>query len=111
MRVRAAVGVLVALLLGIPATARPAQAATPPGALRDRVLHALGGSTADATAVAVAADGLGPVVDIAGNVALPPASTQKLYTGGAALRQLGPGYRYHTSVRATAPPLVDGTLL
>lgn len=76
---------------------------------RGRVLAALGGSTADA-AVVVSVEGVGRVVDHSGSVGLPPASTQKLYTVGAALARLGPEARLRTEVRRVGPLQPDGTL-
>ncbi|HEX2038328.1 MAG TPA: D-alanyl-D-alanine carboxypeptidase, partial [Acidimicrobiales bacterium] len=76
---------------------------------RARVLAALGGSTADA-AVVVSVEGVGRVVDLSGAVGLPPASTQKLYTVGAALARLGPDARLRTEVRRVGALHPDGTL-
>lgn len=77
---------------------------------RARVLAALGGSTADA-AVVVSVEGVGRVVDLSGSVGLPPASTQKLYSVGAALARLGPDARLRTEVRRVGELQPDGTLV
>lgn len=45
-----------------------------------------------------------------GDAPMLPASAQKLVTAAAALRTLGPSYRYETTVHGTAPIGPDGTL-
>ena len=99
-------GLVVACLVALLPSA--AHAATAPS-LQAQVARALAGSTAPLVGAVAVIDG-GPVVDIAGNRPLPPASTQKLYTAATALLDLGPDHRLRTEVRATGPVLPDGTL-
>jgi D-alanyl-D-alanine carboxypeptidase/D-alanyl-D-alanine-endopeptidase (penicillin-binding protein 4) len=91
-------------------SASTAHADDPAGALRSRVLSALRGSTAGQVAGGVQVEGIGRAVDVNGLSMLPPASTQKVYTGAAALLVLGRDFRFRTEVRATGPVLDDGTL-
>jgi D-alanyl-D-alanine carboxypeptidase/D-alanyl-D-alanine-endopeptidase (penicillin-binding protein 4) len=106
--VRRRLAILVALVVAALGVVAPggADAAN----LQSVVAAALRGSTASAMSVAVAADGLGPAVDIGGSSALPPASTQKLYTVATALLVLGADHRFTTSLLRTASPPVDGVL-
>ena len=55
-------------------------------------------------------DGGTPVYGRAGDLALAPASTQKLLVAAAALDRLGPDYRFETTVVAPAPPAADGSV-
>ncbi|MFN2537971.1 MAG: D-alanyl-D-alanine carboxypeptidase [Mycobacteriales bacterium] len=68
--------------------------------LRSQVEAALVGSTARSVAVAVDVEGLGAVDRRGSTTALPPASTEKLFTAAAALRLLGAGYRQRTELRS-----------
>jgi serine-type D-Ala-D-Ala carboxypeptidase/endopeptidase (penicillin-binding protein 4) len=78
--------------------------------LRSAVVNELRASTAGAMSVAVDVDGVGRF-EIDGHRALPPASTQKLYTAAAALLELGPEKRLVTEVRRTGSVnVVDSTL-
>lgn len=54
-------------------------------------------------------EGQGVFDEYHADVAMNPASTMKLLTGWAALNQLGPGYRWRTELKTTAP-LQDGVL-
>src|SRR5207248_8574217 len=58
----------------------------------------------------VAVDGATPLYTRAGDLALAPASTQKLLVAAAALDRLGPNYRFETTVVAPAPPAADGSV-
>lgn len=69
------------------------------------VLDSLGRSTASGIAAQVYVDGVGLVTDLRPDLALQPASTQKLYTTGAALLELGAGHRVRTDVRPNGPRL------
>lgn len=71
-------------------------------ALGRGVAAALVGSGATTVAVAVDVAGYGAVLRRNASQALPPASTQKSYTGLAALVALGPTARLRTEVAATA---------
>ena len=102
--------VLVSVLALVSVDTRDVAAAADPAAtLRQQVTAALRKSTAAARGMVVVVEGRGTVVDIGGDAVLPPASTQKLYTAGAALVQLDPEWRMRTEVRATAPNL-DGVV-
>ncbi|HET7652384.1 MAG TPA: D-alanyl-D-alanine carboxypeptidase/D-alanyl-D-alanine-endopeptidase [Acidimicrobiales bacterium] len=101
----AAITAVLSLVPGAPDAAHADDAA-----LRARVLAALRGSTAAQTAAGVDVDGLGRAVDVNALTMLPPASTQKLYTGATALLVLGTDFRFRTEVRATGPVLADGTV-
>ena len=103
----------VLLVLGISppdvATAAPAHD------LRNAVAAELRWGTASSMSVAADIDGVGRF-DIDGHRALPPASTQKLYTAASALLELGPEKRLTTEVRRTGTfsPLanaLDGDLV
>lgn len=72
--------------------------------LAARVNAALSSSTATTVGAAVDVDGLGVVVRREAAHALPPASTQKLFTGVAALLALPAGYRFTTEVASRALP-------
>lgn len=100
-----AASLTVGLGLGAPSAAHAEDAG-----LRGRVLAALRGSTAAQTAAGVDVDGMGRAVDINALTMLPPASTQKVYTGTTALLVLGADFRFRTEVRATGPVLPDGTV-
>ena len=73
-------------------------------ALGERVRAALMTSGATTVAAAVDVDGLGEVLRQDAAHPLPPASTQKSYTGLAALLALPPGMRYTTEVAARTTP-------
>lgn len=77
--------------------------------LRSRVLTALKGSSARTVGVAIDVDGAGALVHSGSASALPPASTQKSYTGLSALLALGPSTRLRTSLLSASAP-VKGTL-
>ena len=97
------------LVLADPAPARAATASS----LRAQVEAALNGSTARSVAVAVDVAGLGAVDRRGATAALPPASTEKLFTAEAALRLLGPSYRQQTTLRSVGVrygPLLRGDL-
>ncbi|MDQ1436880.1 MAG: hypothetical protein QOK43_509 [Acidimicrobiaceae bacterium] len=97
---------LFALAASVPVVAAlaptSAQAAGPP-TLGQQVLDAIGGSGAAARSAVVDMDGLGRIASLNATGLLPPASTEKLYTGGAALLRLGPTTRLRTLVRRTGP--------
>lgn len=105
-RTTARAGVLASLLsvlLVLPAA--PSHAATPSqqvAALRAKVEQALTGSTAGVTGVAVDVDGFGQIDRHGATTALPPASTEKLFTTFTALQRLGSGYRERTQLRTSA---------
>ena len=61
-----------------------------------------GSTLNDTSCVAVSLDGMA-VAATRADVPLIPASNEKLLVGAVALDRLGPGYRYTTEVRATAP--------
>jgi D-alanyl-D-alanine carboxypeptidase/D-alanyl-D-alanine-endopeptidase (penicillin-binding protein 4) len=105
-RTTARAGLLAALLPGFLALlAPPSHAATPSqqvAALRAKVEQALAGSTAGSIGVAVDVGGYGQVDRHGATTALPPASTEKLFTTLAALERLGTGYRQRTQLRSSA---------
>jgi D-alanyl-D-alanine carboxypeptidase/D-alanyl-D-alanine-endopeptidase (penicillin-binding protein 4) len=107
---RLLVGGLVAPLVAstVIALAPPAQAATGLSVLQHDVLAALGGSTAAHVALRADVGGLGQVW-LAPASLQAPASNEKLLVAEAALQQLGPDYRFRTSVYATGP-VVDHVL-
>jgi D-alanyl-D-alanine carboxypeptidase/D-alanyl-D-alanine-endopeptidase (penicillin-binding protein 4) len=72
--------------------------------LGERVRAALATSGATTAAAAVEVDGLGPVRSQEAGHALPPASTQKSFTGVAALLALPPGMRFTTEAAARTTP-------
>ncbi|HVE76461.1 MAG TPA: D-alanyl-D-alanine carboxypeptidase/D-alanyl-D-alanine-endopeptidase [Actinomycetota bacterium] len=78
--------------------------------LRGAILGAFEGSTAAHPAMAVAVEGLGHVVDVNGLSPMPPASTQKIYTGAAALMQLGGDTRFRTEIFRTGKVDEQGRL-
>ncbi|HEV3355095.1 MAG TPA: D-alanyl-D-alanine carboxypeptidase, partial [Acidimicrobiales bacterium] len=93
------------------AVARPAPVTTPVATdpvtrLTARLEAALGG----VRSCLVVRDGSTPVYARAGDLALAPASTQKLLVAVAALDRLGPDYRFETTVAASAPPAADGSV-
>ena len=83
------------------APAAPPAASASSSSLRAQVDAALSGSTARTVAVAIDVDGLGVVERRSATVSVPPASTEKLFTAEAALRELGPSYRYRTALRSS----------
>jgi D-alanyl-D-alanine carboxypeptidase/D-alanyl-D-alanine-endopeptidase (penicillin-binding protein 4) len=72
--------------------------------LGERVRAAVATSGATTAAAAVEVDGLGQVLNQEAGHALPPASTQKSFTGVAALLALPPGMRFTTEVAARTTP-------
>lgn len=74
-------------------------------ALAARVNAALSSGNARTVGAAVDVDGLGVVVRRDAEHALPPASTQKSFTGVAALLALPTGFRYATEVATRAQPV------
>jgi D-alanyl-D-alanine carboxypeptidase/D-alanyl-D-alanine-endopeptidase (penicillin-binding protein 4) len=86
-------------LIAVPA-AVPASSSSAAG-LRAQVDAALAGSTARIVSAAVDVDGLGVVERRNAAASVPPASTEKLFTVETALKQLGPTYRYRTSLRSS----------
>lgn len=82
--------------------------------LRAQVRAALAKSTAAQRGVYVVVDGLGALVDDNSELALPPASSQKVVIAGTALLQLGGDHRFTTLVRADGPVqngVLDGDLV
>jgi len=86
-------------LIAVPA-AVPSSSASASG-LRAQVDAALANSTARTVSAAVDVDGLGVVERRSATASVPPASTEKLFTLETALKQLGPTYRYSTSLRSS----------
>lgn len=99
---------LTGLLLLAGAPHASATTATTAAALRASVERALLGSTAAHTAVAVDVAGLGAVDRRSSTYAMPPASTEKLFTAETALKVLGAGYRERTTLRSAG---IRGTAL
>jgi serine-type D-Ala-D-Ala carboxypeptidase/endopeptidase (penicillin-binding protein 4) len=97
------------------AVAAPSPAPTPPltkaaaDALGRSIGTALAGSGARTIAASVEVEGYGGVYRRNSAVAVPPASTQKSFTGLSVLLAVGPDTRLRTEVAATATP-VDGLL-
>jgi D-alanyl-D-alanine carboxypeptidase/D-alanyl-D-alanine-endopeptidase (penicillin-binding protein 4) len=98
MRPRLLIVPLTALLLlaGTP----HAGAANTAAGLRSQVDHALLGSTAGHTAVAIDVAGLGSVARRNSTYPMLPASTEKLFTAETAIRVLGASYRQRTELRS-----------
>jgi D-alanyl-D-alanine carboxypeptidase/D-alanyl-D-alanine-endopeptidase (penicillin-binding protein 4) len=109
-RLAPAVALLAVLSVSTPAAAAPSPAPTPPltkaaaDALGRSVGTALAGSGARTIAAAVEVDGYGGVYRRNSGAAVPPASTQKSFTGLSVLLALGPEARLRTEVAATAAP-------
>lgn len=102
--------VVAAILAGSSPGASPATAkGDPVTTVRKQVNDAIASAKPGARSVIVTVDGRGIVVNLDGTRAMPPASTQKLFTAGAALLRLPPQWRARTEVRATFP--VFDTLL
>lgn len=80
------------------ATSRSAVARATLDATVNRAFRRLGSSSVSGYAVV---DGVGVVVDRGGGTGQPPASTEKIFTGGTALLALGPQARLATVVRRT----------
>lgn len=99
-RLQALAAAVVALLTFVP----PSPADASRAELGWQVLDALGRSGASQIAAQVTIEGAGQVVELRSGQPMLPASTQKIYTAGAALLELGPGARLRTEVRATATP-------
>ena len=101
---------LAVLAVHTPAVAAPAPAPTPPltktaaDALGRSVGAALAGSGARTIAAAVEVEGYGGVYRRNSGAAVPPASTQKSFTGLSVLLALGPEARLRTEVAATTVP-------
>ncbi len=106
----------LAVALAVPVTAPAggpgdaAPALVPVGAssaavadLQRRLQAALGQSTASSVVAAVDVAGVGEVFRQGATAAVPPASTEKLFTSFAALRALTPNGRLWTRVQATRP--------
>ena len=94
------------------ATPVTSAAAATPAQLRQQVLAVLATGGAGRSAVIVV-DG-DTVVDLNGTDMRPPASTEKVYTAGTALVQLGADHHFVTTVRATASTTgttLDGDLI
>ena len=95
-----------------PGTPGTGAAASTPAQLRQQVLAVLATGGAGRSAVIVV-DGE-TVVDLNGTDMRPPASTEKVYTAGTALVQLGADHRFVTRVRASASTtdaVLDGDLI
>ena len=106
-RLAPAAVLLAVLAVHTPALAAPSSAPTPQltkaaaDALGRSVGTALAGSGARTIAAAVEVDGYGGVYRRNSGVAVPPASTQKSFTGLSVLLALGPEARLRTEVAAT----------
>lgn len=110
---RRLVAITIVVSLALLASAGAAGAASGGAAhsLRRIVSRALSRSSAKALGSTVTIEGLGTVVDIAGRRALMPASTEKIYTAGAALLSLGADHRFVTEVRVTGTRTPDGAVI
>ena len=108
-----AAALLAVLSVATPAGAAPSPAPTPTltkasaDALGRSVGAALAASGARTVAASVEVDGYGGVYRRNSGVAVPPASTQKSFTGLSVLLALGPDARLRTEVAVAAAP-VDG---
>ncbi len=110
---RAPLLVLLPLLVGLVAPTTPAAASPTSVAadLRTRLHAAIARSGASVVSAGVDVDGLGAVYRQAADRTVLPASTEKLYTGLAALTALGAGGRLRTELRSVAVqrgPYVEG---
>ena len=114
-----AAALLAVLSVSTPAVAAPSPAPTPKltktaaDALGRSVGTALAASGARSIAASVEVEGYGGVYRRNSGVAVPPASTQKSFTGLSVLLALGPDARLRTEVAATALPdagRLDGDL-
>src|SRR5438270_2098324 len=94
-----------------PAPARPAPLSTAaiPADAASRLTARLDGVLGSVRSCLVVRDRGTPVYARAAELALAPASTQKLLVAVAALDRLGPDYRFQTTVVAPAPP-ADGAV-
>ena len=105
----------VAAVLAVPAAAAPAHRADVPSEstvahARTAAAKALAQAHGQAGLVVTLDDGT-PLFDIGGSAALPPASTNKLFSVGTALLTLGTGRRFTTKVMRTGPaPDASGVL-
>ena len=77
--------------------------------ISSRFQQALATSTARRISATVDIDGLGGVTRTSITTALPPASTEKLFTAATALRRLGPNYAFRTDLRSAGIQI--GTVL
>src|SRR5579864_4311711 len=96
-----------AMLLTTAIVLLPRPAAAQQGGLATNLEAILADPSLDGVTVAAAvrlADTGELVYEHHGDQRLPPASTEKLLTSAAALANLGPDFRFHTSVLAAAPP-------
>ncbi len=101
-KVAGVVAVVAALSTAGPWVA-PAAAGDPVATVRKQVTDAINSAKPGARSVIVTVEGRGIVVNLDGTRAVPPASTQKLFTAGAALLRLPPDWRARTEVRSTFP--------
>jgi D-alanyl-D-alanine carboxypeptidase/D-alanyl-D-alanine-endopeptidase (penicillin-binding protein 4) len=105
-----AAALLAVLSVTTPAAAAPSPLPAPPltkaaaDALGRSVGTALAASGARTIAASVEVEGYGGVYRRNSGVAVPPASTQKSFTGLSVLLALGPDARLRTEVAATAVP-------
>jgi D-alanyl-D-alanine carboxypeptidase/D-alanyl-D-alanine-endopeptidase (penicillin-binding protein 4) len=114
-RLAPAAVLLAVLALHSPVAAAPSPPPAPPltktaaDALGRSVGAALSASGARTVAASVEVEGYGGVYRRNSGAAVPPASTQKSFTGLSVLLALGPDARLRTEVAATTTP-VDGRL-
>jgi D-alanyl-D-alanine carboxypeptidase/D-alanyl-D-alanine-endopeptidase (penicillin-binding protein 4) len=91
--------VLTALVIGVGASPAEAATAQQQAAAFARIL-----SSSSATVTAGVLDDNGTsLASVRPTTSLPPASTEKIATVGAALKVLGPSYRFTTSLQGTRP--------